>query len=577
MKFLNRKDDDYEEENPTEVLRDLVRGKEEPNKKDVSEEKVTQESRSEKLPLDTYLKASYPLIWIRTEEDQRAVKLIKESIQKVNSLNSKVVYAEFRSTTGMVVTNSGELEFTKASKSVVEGTNPVGALKYITENVKDEDKDPPIVLVLHNINHALRIPQFTQSLKDTAIYSRLYGCHIFLVGAALDIPAELRSLVTVYDLDLPNQTLFRSNFTAIVNEYSSLLEEEATPDKINVLAASAVGMTEMQGENALALTIVSEKKLDPKVIQYEKEQAIKRSEVLEFVHTKETIDQLGGWQHYKDWLSLRRHAMTPEAIEYGLKFPKGVIVVGIPGCGKSLAARATSSYLGIPLLKFDMGKLFRSLVGQSEQTTRAMAKTAEAVAPIVLWIEEIEKSAAGGQSSGSSDSGTTARVIATLLTWMQETTKPIFFFATCNNIDTLPAEVYRKGRFSELFGVQEPDEEERSEIWRIKIGGKRPDRIDDFNYDQLIEVSESYTGAEIEIAVEDAMYTAFSDDKREFTTDDLVSAVQRMIPQSVTSAKRCDAIRDWMRSRVRMVSGKDVSSVEEKQRNQTWRKIRGEE
>lgn len=572
MKFLNRSDEEYEDENPTEVLQDLVR-KTEP---EPEPEEVSQESSSEKLPLDTYLKASYPLIWIRTEEDQRAVKLIKENISKVSSLKSKVIYGEFKSTSGMMVTNSGELEFTASSKSVCDGTNPVKALQYIVENVKDEANDPPVVLVMHNINHALRVPQFIQSLKDTAIYARLYGCHIFLVGAALDIPAELRSTVTVYDLDLPSQNLFRSNFSEITREYKSLLTEEATPEKINILAASAVGMTEMQGENALALTIVSEKKLDPKVIQYEKEQAIKRSEVLEFVHSKETINQLGGWQHYKYWLSLRRNAMAPEAIEYGLKFPKGVIVVGTPGCGKSLAARVTSSYLGIPLLKFDMGKLFRSLVGQSEQTTRAMAKTAEAVAPIVLWIEEIEKSAAGSQSSGSSDSGTTARVMATLLTWMQETTKPIFFFATCNNIDTLPAEVYRKGRFSELFGVQEPDEEERAEIWKIKIGEKRPKRVEDFDYDQLVSVSEMYTGAEIEIAVDEAMYTAFHDDKREFTTEDLSLAIQNMIPQAVTSAKRCDAIRDWMKTRVRMVSGKEVTSAEEKHRSNTWRKIRGE-
>lgn len=573
MKFLSRSDEEYEDENPTEVLRDLVKETE----KNPDPEEVSQESGSEKLPLDTYLKASYPLIWIRTEEDQRAVKLIKESINRVSSLRSKVVYAEFKSTTGMLVTNSGELEFTKQSKQVCEGTNPVAALQYITENVKDEDTDPPIVLVMHNVNHALRVPQFIQSLKDTAIYSRLYGCHIFLVGAAFDIPAELRSAITVYDLDLPNQKLFRSNFTEITREYKSLLVELATPEKINMLAASAVGMTEMQGENALALTIVSEKKLDPRVIQYEKEQAIKRSEVLEFVHSKETIEQLGGWQYYKHWLSLRKNAMTPEAIKYGLKFPKGVIVVGTPGCGKSLAARATSSYLGIPLLKFDMGKLFRSLVGQSEQTTRAMAKTAEAVAPIVLWIEEIEKSAAGSQSSGSSDSGTTARVMATLLTWMQETTKPIFFFATCNNIDTLPAEVYRKGRFSEIWGVQEPDEVERADIWRIKIGEKRPDRIEDFDYEELVSVSETYTGAEIEIAVEEAMYTAFHDGQREFTTEDLSTSIQNMIPQAVTSAKRCDAIRDWMKSRVRMVSGKEVLTPEEKQRSQTWRKIRGEE
>jgi SpoVK/Ycf46/Vps4 family AAA+-type ATPase len=286
------------------------------------------------------------------------------------------------------------------------------------------------------------------------------------------------------------------------------------------------------------------------------------------------MDELGGWYSYKAWIEKRRDALSPEAVAYGLKFPKGVLVTGVPGCGKSLAARVTSNYLGLPLLKFDTGKVFQSLVGQSEATMRAMAKTAEAVAPIVLWIEEIEKSAAGSQSSGSSDSGTTARVMATLLTWMQETTKPIFFFATCNNVDSMPPELYRKGRFTEIWGVAEPGEQERKDIWEIKLKAVRPQCYETaYDYDELVEASAMYTGAEIEVAVENAMFDAF-DDGREFETSDLVNAITEMKGQFVTSKTAVDRTRNWMREKVAMVSDQSLLSAEEKEVEKGWQDIR---
>ncbi len=567
MKFLEKgKKDSEEVEDPNAVLAELVGGPE----KEVR--KVSYESSLEKIPLSIYFKASYPLIWIRTEEDERAVKLVVESIQKVSGL-SNVILGEFKSTTGLTLsTEPGALNLNDTnSETVVQGTNPVGALDEIKKRVEDKDDDP-IVMMFHNVGFAFRVPQFVQALKDTAIYSRLYGCHIILIGADLEIPVGLTSMVTVYDLELPNQDHFYDNFEKISSFYKSLIDEKVDDRILRELAASAVGMTEMQGENAIALSIVSKKRLDPKVIQYEKEQAIKRSEVLEYVSRRETIEQLGGWEDYKGWLSKISGSFTQEARDYGLRFPKGVIVVGIQGCGKSLAARATSSFLNIPLLKFDMGKLFRSRLGQSESLTRQMAKTAEAVAPAVLWIDEIEKGAGGMASSHQSDGGTAARVMSTILTWMQETDKPIFFFATCNSIDILPAEVYRRGRFTEMWGVEEPGEEERTQIWQIKIGNKRPDKVADFDIERLVKHSAMYTGAEIEVAVDEAMYTAFNDGVREFTTDDIMNSLKLMIPQSHTSKVKCDAVRDWMKERVRMVS--TSSQLPSKSTEQKWNKLR---
>jgi ATP-dependent 26S proteasome regulatory subunit len=562
MKFTQKNRDAEVEENPTDVLHDLVREEE---KKTAL---VSQENPSEHLPLDTYLKASYSLIWIRTEEDDRAVELVKESISKLKSLKKEVILAEFKSTSGLMVSNTpGNLDLKESNcTKKCEGSQPVNALQYITANVRRDGEDNPIVLLMHNVGHAFKVPQFLQCLRDTAIYSRLFGCHIILIGAEIDIPPGLNTMITVYDLALPSQELFRKNFTAICTAYKHLIKEEVTEQKINQLAASAVGMTEMQGENAIALSIVHTKSIDPKIIQYEKEQAIKRNEVLEFVSSREDIHQLGGWEEYKEWLGNVGQALDPAALEYGLTFPKGVLVVGIQGCGKSLAARATSSHLGIPMLKFDMGRLFTSKLGASEGLTRQMAKTAEAVAPVVLWIDEIDKGASGLNSSGNTDGGTTARVMATLLQWMQETKKQIFFFATCNNIHHLPPEVYRRGRFTEIWGVEEPGKDERRDIWTIKLRNKRPTSYQGFDIDSLLGESVKFTGAEIEVAVDEAMYRAFSDGKREFTTADIIYSLKKMIPQYINSEEQCDAIREWMKDKVRMVSSPDAITIEQEEK-----------
>lgn len=566
MKFLSKKEVNVEE-SPQDVLEELV-GEEEVN---CDKEEAVCEEKGE-ITLDAYFRASYPLVWVRTEEDQRAVELIRTNIKRLKKTSKNIIWAEYKHTTGLLIGEAGALAIKDGSKKVTD--TPVGALQYIEQNVNNK-YDNPILLIMHNVNSAMKVPQFIQQLKDTAYYARLVGCYIVLVGAVLDIPPELRSNITVYDLSLPNKDFFGKTFSELAGKYKKMLVEEATEDKIDELAQSAVGMTALQGENSIALSIAVHKKLDVEVIQLEKEQAIKRSEVLEFVHNRETMDQLGGWYKYKKWIRERKIALTKEAKAYGLRFPKGVLVAGVPGCGKSLAARATSTFLGLPLLKFDIGKVFQSLVGQSEATIRAMAKTAEAVAPVVLWIEEIEKSAAGSESSGSSDSGTTARVMATLLTWMQETTKPIFFYATCNNVEVLPAPLYRRGRFTEVWGVAEPDNEERCDIWEVKLKAVRPETyLDYFDYEPLVECSKMYTGAEMEVAVENAMFSAYADKGREFTTEDLVKAVNEMIPQHITSKKQVDRIRNWMKDKVVMVNSGHLLSADEEKIKTGWDKIR---
>lgn len=531
--------------------------------------------RAEEVPaitVEDYLKAGYSLIYIRTEEDQRAIDLVKSSISNSPSLASHVRYAEWRCTTGLFVSEKGttNIDF-RRGRSVAEPLND--AIRHVGNS------EEQIVACFHNVRQFVGNFQIIQELKDAAYQARLVGSHIILVGAELDLPPELRNICTVYDLDLPDTEHFQNNFQVLADAYSSQLRIQPSDRDIEAAAASAVGMTEIQGENAIALSISKRKSLDSGIIHLEKEQAIKRNDVLEFVHSSDGMDMLGGFDNLKDWITKRRDAISPEARAFGLRFPKGVLLVGVPGTGKSLAARCISSYLRLPLLKFDIGKVFKSLVGSSESSVRSALKTAEAISPCVLWLEEIEKSMAGSQSSGSTDSGTTARVMSTILTWMQENKKPVFVVATANAVESLPPELLRKGRFSEIWGVVEPNEEERPDIWRIHIGKVRPQVIDSIDIGVLTEASSGYTGAEIEGCVEEALFDAWSDGRREVTTEDFVRALQKVVPQSVTSAQRINAIKDWMTKKVRFVSScpHGCESAPAPSASDAWRKIRDDD
>lgn len=531
---------------------------------------MTEESAPEKIPeitLEYYLKAGYSLIYIRTDEDHRAVEMVKAAITSIDAMYGVVHYGEWKSTTGLMMAPGGQLEI--PDKTVQTADDPVASLLYLQTN------EQQMVICFHNLRQFLSLAPVVQQLKDAAVSARLIGSHIILIGAELDPPPELQSLITVYDLGLPSKEKFSTEFKALAAAYSQSLKEPATPRVIEIAASSAVGMTQLQGENAIALSIAMQQKLSPHIIQLEKEQAIKRNDVLEFVHSLDTMDELAGFGELKSWVDKRKDAYTPEAQEYGLRFPKGILLVGVPGCGKSLAAKCIAHYLEVPLLKFDVGKVFRSLVGASEQAVRTALKTAEAVSPVVLWLEEMEKSMAGSQSSGSTDSGTTARVMSTILTWMQENRKPVFLVATANNVEALPPELLRKGRFSEIWGVIEPNEEERKDCWQIHIRKVRPDRVDEFDYVELVKISDKYTGAEIEGIVEEAMFDAFKDNRREMVMEDLVAATGAVIPQAVMCRERIDTIRDWMGQKARYVSGINPhTKILESKSDKVFRSIR---
>jgi len=494
------------------------------------------------IELSDYLKAGYSFIQIRTTEDDRALDLIQSSVKSNKKLSEMALY-EWKSTSGL-------------RKSDKEGEGVYSAGVTILDALQVVIDESPIIMVAYNVRSFLQAPQVIQKLKDASDEARLNGSVLILVGPQFDMPPEISNIVTLYDLDLPTQEEFREDFKGLAHEYRSLISYDDTD--ITKAAASAIGLTKLQGENALALSIIKTKSINQEIIQREKEQCIKKSDVLQFLKVNEDMSTLGGFQVFKEWIAKRKNAFSQEAREFGIKNFKGILIVGVSGTGKSHVSKVIASYLGTPLIKFDLGKVFRGIQGSSEQAVRDALKVVEAVSPCCLLLDEVEKSISGSESSGKTDSGTTARVIGTLLTWMNDCEKPVFICATANHPERLPAELMRKGRFAEIWGVQEPNLEEREEIWYIHTNKVR--RGHEFDWKRLAELSHGYTGAEIESIVNDSLFEAFDDNKRELSIDDLIKGINDVIPQSITMKDKIDEMRMWMQDKVRMVSIKDITT-----------------
>ena len=315
---------------------------------------------------------------------------------------------------------------------------------------------------------------------------------------------------------------------------------------------AAMGLTASEAENVFAKSLVEKGDFDLKIILSEKEQIIRKSGVLEYYHANENMKEVGGLEELKKWLEKRGKAFTSQARDFGLPEPRGILLLGIPGCGKSLTAKAISSMWQLPLLKLDVGKVFSSFVGSSEENVRRAIATAESIAPSILWLDEIEKGFSGLGSSGQTDGGTTARVFGTFLTWLQEKKTPVFVVATSNNVSQMPPELLRKGRFDEIFYVDLPSKEERKAIFKIHLE-KRKRNATAFNLDALAGLTAGYSGSEIEEVIVSALYDAF-DSGAELQQQHLESVITTLIPLSKTMEEQIKSIRDWAKLRARRAS-----------------------
>ena len=497
--------------------------------------------------LEELVKARFPILYVESFEESRVLAEIAAVVGPGGRLRTPRAVVRWSATTGwtypngQVVANARRLD--QALEAVLSAPEPsvfvlLDAHPFL--GAGGAQADPTIIRRLRDIAEQLKVAQHPTSL--------------ILVSPLTHLPAELEKDITIVDFALPTE----EEIAALLDE---MIARNAESGRVHVdlskadrerLVKAAQGLTIAETENALARAMVNDGRLDASdvaLILNEKRQTIRKSGLLEFVPVDVHLEDVGGLENLKSWLLKRNNSWLDEARAYGIRPPKGVLITGVPGCGKSLTAKAIASMWQIPLLRMDIGKVFSGLVGSSEQNMRSAIKTAEAIAPCVLWIDEIEKGFAN--TSGSGDSGTSARVFGSFLTWMQEKTSPVFVIATANNIRALPPEFLRKGRFDEIFFVDLPTQAERIPIWRVHVAKRitasernQGFTIDDGQVTSLAEASEGYSGAEIEQAVVAALFDAFAE-SRSVTFDDLVRGVGTMVPLSVTQAEEIAQIRDW--------------------------------
>jgi len=408
------------------------------------------------------------------------------------------------------------------------------------------------ILLLEDFHHFLHEHTLISRLRAFAIAvasREINGISVTLSQPTPLLPPELEKEVQVMEMPLPSVDDLKTLMQQACQRYSL---DKRDYDETPALIESALGLSTSEAQLAFSKAACQFKRLTEAEIPFivkEKEQVIRKSGHLEYFHPKDTLKDIGGLDTLKSWLDRRRHSFSKDAREFGLETPRGVLLLGLPGTGKSLAAKAVAHAWQLPLLRLDMGKIYGGIVGQSEANIRSALQTAEALAPSILWIDEIEKGLSGMQSSGATDGGTTSRVLGTFLTWMQEKKKPVFVVATANHVAQLPPELLRKGRVDEIFFVDLPVQQERKEILSIHL--KHRERQDDFSKEELNELaikSKGFTGAELEEAVKEAMFLAF-DNGHQLSKGDILKAIQGTSPLSQTMAEMIQDTRAWAQGR----------------------------
>lgn len=471
--------------------------------------------------LNLYMDAGFPILYLETLEEDKAMQIIVDAVANrplvewnvrglffprqpnlnLEGMTLPEALGNFASPTGMENENfarkfdlNRKLLILKDMQPWLEDANVIAQLKFLAEQIA------------------------TGALSE---------CNIVILSPMAKIPRDLEHYITILTMGYPDTKEIRQ----IVENFCAEQEVRIPgTDFMRELTFALKGLHEFEIKNLLALAIAEDGEIykdDLMLIHEQKEQMVKKSGIMEMVPLKESIDDIGGLDNLKNWLKRKAKILKniEAAQEYGVAIPKGVLIAGLPGCGKSLSAKATAALFGVPLLRLDMGRLMGKYVGESEANLRRAIALAEAISPCVLWIDELEKAFAGigGQGGGAE---VTTRLFGTFLTWMQEKEGLAFVVATANDINKLPPELLRKGRFDEIFYGGLPNKEERKKIFAIKIGKKRHKDLDQINLDQLAEQTNGFSGADIEGVVKDAIETAFARDQAALTTQDLLTAIK---------------------------------------------------
>lgn len=485
--------------------------------------------------LASYVEALYPIIYINHFD----FKVIDDIIASIAGDRKIVEYNN----------GLGSVDF--KTKSAMSAMQECGLTKFLND-VKDDGYDQDdgydhsTLIVLKDVHNQLDDPAVISLLKYIAernLYNDEYSASIFIVSSKLHIPEELEDLITVFEIPLPDDSEIRN----IILEFAQDLDIDIAEDVLNEITISFKGLNEFQIKQILNLAYQEGGCLDfydKQLIFREKEQLVKKAGLLEMILVREDINDIGGLENLKDWLGKKERIFNQldKAIKFGVDIPKGMMIVGMPGCGKSLAAKATAKLFKVPLVRLDVGRLLGKYIGESEENMRRALKLAEAISPCVLWIDELEKAFSGiGSTGGGSD--VTTRLFGQFLTWMQEKENTVFIVATANDISRIPPEFLRKGRFDELFYVDFPNNEERKKIIEIHLK-KRGKWNRDLDIISVVKDTDGYSGADLEAIVKDAVESCFVEGRKQITTDDLKKAQKSIKSISSTLSTRIKQIKE---------------------------------
>lgn len=487
--------------------------------------------------LAALVRSRHSLVWLVSREELRAERLVSEA-----AASAEYAVRYWDCATGVSSPDGGKVDATMRDPSRV-----LAAIKDDKERavwvLRDLHRwvDPPTVRMLKSV------------AREIQQAPRAEARAIVVLTPSSEVPPDVTS-VTVIDAPLPD----RDEVEGILDSVLESIDENTAKSAIDNggrdrAIDAALGLTAEEVSNCYAKSLVATKRIDVDAVNSEKKRVIARERVLTWSDPEARgLKAIGGLDILKAWLVQRRVAFSPAARNYGLPAPRGLLLVGVPGCGKSLTAKAVAAAWQMPLLRLDMGALKSKYVGESEQNIRKALAVAETVAPCVLWLDEIEKALAGGAGQ-SADGGVSADALGSLLSWMQERTAPVFTVATANAIEQLPPELLRKGRFDELFFVDLPTAVERAAIVAasLRVYGRGKAKVDAA---EVAGVTDGWTGAEIAALVPEALYRAFSDGERQIRTADLIEGAREIVPLSATMADRLKALRDWARGRCRPAS-----------------------
>ncbi|WP_435164469.1 AAA family ATPase [Paenibacillus glycanilyticus] len=509
------------------------------------------------------MRARFPFLYVATWEEERVVESLLSIANNRDLIKTQRTVYSWSQTEGLVQLDS----VSDKHKALPNSHSPLQALEYI------EGYGDAAIFVLKDfhayfgVNNRAADMNIIRKLRDLvpSLKKSPRPKNVVFLSPTICLPHELQKDITIVDFPLPTFEEVRQLLDEMIHANGELGRIAINLDSVGVekLSKAALGLTLQEAENAFARAMVENGRLDVgdvEIVLNEKHQIVKKTGILEFVKSDINLDDVGGLENLKKWLLKRNESWLDSAKRYNLPAPKGVLITGVPGCGKSLIAKAISAMWQLPLLRLDLGKIFSGIVGSSEENMRNAIATAEAISPSILWIDEIEK---GISTNGAGDSGTSNRIFGSFLTWMQEKINPVFVVATANNIHSLPPELLRKGRFDEIFFVDLPTNQERRQIFSLHLEKRLINKeiLGDFFIsndvlDRFADLTEGFVGAEIEQTVIASLFEAFSE-KRCIKESDFLRIIENTVPLSVTQSEQINAIRQWADVRAISATGKE--------------------